>query len=88
VVLGSALTAFDLPAEGLALLWGIDAVMDMARTCVNVVGNCVATVVVAVWEKAIPPDAPIFRPRAPGGGDLPEARVVSGEPPAPGDEIS
>jgi proton glutamate symport protein len=82
VVLGSALTAFHLPPEGLALLWGIDAVMDMARTCINVVGNCVATVVVAVWEKAIPPDAPIFRPRVADGANLPEARVVSGEPPA------
>jgi len=81
VVLGSALTAFHLPAEGVALLLGIDAVMDMGRTCVNVVGNCVATVIVAAWEKAIPADAPIFRPRAAAGADLPEARVVS-EPPA------
>jgi proton glutamate symport protein len=76
VVLAGALTAFNLPAEGVALLLGIDAVMDMGRTCVNVVGNCVATVVVAVWEKAIPADAPIFRPRAAPGSDLPQARVV------------
>jgi proton glutamate symport protein len=85
VVLAGALTAFDLPADGVALLLGIDAVMDMGRTCVNVVGNCVATVVVAVWEKAIPADAPIFRPRAAPGSDLPEARVVrdaDGEAPA------
>jgi proton glutamate symport protein len=82
VVLGSALTAFHLPPEGLALLWAIDAVMDMARTCINVVGNCVATVIVAAWEKAIPADAPIFRPRAAAGADLPGARVVSSEPPA------
>jgi proton glutamate symport protein len=60
VVLAGALTAFHLPAEGVAILLGIDALMDMGRTCVNVVGNCVATVVVAVWEKAIPADAPIF----------------------------
>ena len=50
--------------EGLALLWAIDAVMDMARTCINVVGNCVATVVVAAWEKAIPADAPVLGPAA------------------------
>lgn len=60
VVLAGALTAFGLPVEGVAILLGIDALMDMGRTCVNVVGNCVATVVVAVWEGAIPGDAPIF----------------------------
>jgi proton glutamate symport protein len=64
VVLAGALTTFHLPAEGVAILLGIDALMDMGRTCVNVVGNCVATVVVAVWEKAVPADAPIFGPRA------------------------
>jgi proton glutamate symport protein len=67
VVLGGALTAFNLPPEGVALLLGIDALLDMGRTCVNVVGNCVATVVVAAWENAIPADAPIYgshpRPR-------------------------
>jgi proton glutamate symport protein len=80
VVLAGALTAFNLPAGGVALLLGIDAVMDMGRTCVNVVGNCVATVIVAVWEKAIPADAPIFRPRDPAGTEIPEARVVRDEP--------
>jgi proton glutamate symport protein len=80
VVLAGALTAFHLPAGGVALLLGIDAVMDMGRTCVNVVGNCVATVVVAVWEKAIPADAPIFRPRDAAGAEIPEARVVRDEP--------
>jgi proton glutamate symport protein len=66
VVLAGALPAFHLPAEGAAILLGIDALMDMGRTCVNVVGNCVATVVVAAWEHAIPADAPIFGPRAAG----------------------
>jgi proton glutamate symport protein len=86
VVLAGALTAFDLPAEGVALLLGIDAVMDMGRTCVNVVGNCVATVVVAVWEKAIPAEAPIFWPRgAAPRAELPEAAAYAmaiGEAPA------
>jgi proton glutamate symport protein len=81
VVLAGALTAFHLPAGGVALLLGIDAVMDMGRTCVNVVGNCVATVIVAVWEKAIPADAPIFRPRGAAVAEIPEARVVRDEPP-------
>lgn len=83
VVLAGALTAFNLPAEGVVLLLGVDAVMDMGRTCVNVVGNCVATVVVGVWENAILADAPIFRPRAALEPDVPEARVVrDGEAPA------
>lgn len=83
VVLAGALTAFHLPAEGVALLLGIDALMDMGRTCVNVVGNCVATVVVAAWENAIPADAPIFRPRHTPTATLPVARVeADGERPA------
>jgi proton glutamate symport protein len=77
VVLAGTLTAFHLPAEGVALLLGIDALMDMGRTCVNVVGNCVATVIVAVWERAIPPDAPIFKPRGAPAVELPTAEVVT-----------
>jgi proton glutamate symport protein len=63
VVLAGGLTSFHLPTEGVALLLGIDAVMDMGRTVVNVVGNCVATVVVARWERELPPDAPIWGAR-------------------------
>ena len=43
-------TTFGLPIEGAAVLLGIDALMDMARTSVNVLGNCLATAVVARWE--------------------------------------
>ncbi len=50
VILSGALTQFDLPLEGVALILGVDAVMDMARTSVNLVGNCLATVVMARWE--------------------------------------
>ncbi len=50
VVLTATLTQFGLPLEGAAILLGIDQVMDMGRTGVNVMGNCVATVVVARWE--------------------------------------
>jgi proton glutamate symport protein len=85
VVLAGALTAFDLPADGVALVLGVDAIMDMGRTCVNVVGNCVATVVVAVWEKAIPPEAPIFWPRGAPGTDVSAAAayaMATGEVPA------
>ena len=50
VVLSATLVAFGLPLEGIALILGVDAFMDMARTAVNLLGNCVATVVVSRWE--------------------------------------
>jgi len=50
VILTGTLSTFHLPMEGIAVLLGIDALMDMARTSVNVVGNCLASAVVARWE--------------------------------------
>jgi proton glutamate symport protein len=50
VVLTATLTQFALPLEGAAILLGIDQIMDMGRTAVNVMGNCIATAVVARWE--------------------------------------
>jgi len=50
VILAATLAAFNLPLEGAALLLGIDQVLDMGRTSVNVMGNCLASVVVARWE--------------------------------------
>ncbi len=50
VVLTATLTQFGLPLEGAAILLGIDQIMDMGRTGVNVLGNCISTVVVARWE--------------------------------------
>ncbi len=50
VVLTGTLIAFGLPVEGVAVLLGIDHFLDMGRTSVNLVGNCVATAVVARWE--------------------------------------
>lgn len=50
VILSGTLASFGLPLEGVAVLLGIDAAMDMARTSVNVLGNCLATAVVARWE--------------------------------------
>ncbi|HEV8346590.1 MAG TPA: cation:dicarboxylase symporter family transporter [Vicinamibacterales bacterium] len=50
VVLTATLTQFGLPLEGAAILLGIDQIMDMGRTSVNVMGNCIATAVVARWE--------------------------------------
>ena len=50
VVLAGTLTAFGLPLEGVAVILGVDELMDMARTMVNLVGNCLATAVMARWE--------------------------------------
>ncbi len=50
VVLVAALESFKLPLAGAFLILGVDALLDMARTSVNVMGNCLASVVVARWE--------------------------------------
>ena len=50
VVLLATATTFGLPTEPIVIILGIDALMDMARTTTNVVGNCLASVVVAKWE--------------------------------------
>jgi len=50
VILSGALAQFGLPLQAVAVILGVDAVMDMARTSLNVVGNCLATVVMARWE--------------------------------------
>jgi proton glutamate symport protein len=50
VVLTATLAQFKLPLEGAAILLAIDQILDMARTSVNVMGNCIATAVVARWE--------------------------------------
>jgi proton glutamate symport protein len=50
VVLVSAVQQFNLPLEAAAMILGVDALLDMARTSVNVLGNCLASVVVARWE--------------------------------------
>ena len=52
VILLGTLASFNLPAEGVLVILGVDELMDMARTAVNVIGNCLATVVIARWEKS------------------------------------
>jgi proton glutamate symport protein len=51
VVLAGTLASFGLPVQAVAVILGVDTVMDMGRTAVNVTGNCLATVIVAKWEK-------------------------------------
>jgi len=50
VILSGTLATFGLPLEGVAIILGVDALMDMARTSTNLIGNCLATVVMARWQ--------------------------------------
>jgi proton glutamate symport protein len=50
VILAGTLSSFGLPLEGVAILLGVDAILDMGRTTVNVIGNCLASAVIARWE--------------------------------------
>jgi len=58
VILSGALAQFGLPLEGIAVILGVDAIMDMARTSVNLLGNCLATAVMARWEGVLDTSAP------------------------------
>ena len=55
IILMGTVGSFGLPVEPVFILLGIDQLMDMARTSVNVIGNCLATVVVARWEGQFDP---------------------------------
>jgi proton glutamate symport protein len=50
VILAGTLASFDLPLAAIAVILGVDELMDMARTTVNLIGNCLATCVMARWE--------------------------------------
>ena len=50
VILAGTLASYNLPLEGVTLILGVDTLMDMGRTMTNVIGNCLASVVVARWE--------------------------------------
>jgi len=67
VILAGTLVTFDLPLAGVLLIIGVDELMDMARTTVNLVGNCLATAVVARWEGEFVPNV----------GAVEQARVTS-----------
>jgi Na+/H+-dicarboxylate symporter len=56
VVIAGTLATFNIPEAGLALLLGIDPLLDMGRSATNVVGNSVATAVVSKWENALEPE--------------------------------
>lgn len=56
VVIAGTLATFNIPEAGLALLLGIDPLLDMGRSATNVVGNSVATAVVSKWENSLEPE--------------------------------
>lgn len=61
VILAGTLATFNLPLAGIALILGVDTLMDMARTSVNVLGNCLASAVIARWEGVFgaEPESPV-----------------------------
>ncbi len=56
VILAGTLTQFQLPLEGIAVILGVDALMDMARTSINLLGNCLASAAMARWEGELKPE--------------------------------
>jgi proton glutamate symport protein len=62
VVLSGTLVTFGLPLEGVAVILGVDELMDMARTTVNLIGNCLATAVMGRWEGELDLDRPLTGP--------------------------
>jgi proton glutamate symport protein len=89
VILLATLNTF-IPAGlgpiGIAVIFGIDELMDMGRTCVNVIGNCLATVVVARWEREFDDNrAQVFGTPAEAELDLKSGDVAFAEAVAQGD---
>jgi len=64
VIVLAAANSFQLPTDAFYLLFAVDPLMDMVRTTVNVVGNCLATVVVGRWEHELPAEGLAFRTEA------------------------
>jgi proton glutamate symport protein len=58
VILSGTLTAFGLPLAGITVILAVDELMDMGRTMVNLIGNCLATCVMARWEGEFTPGVP------------------------------
>ena len=70
VILSGTLASFGLPLSAVAVILGVDAVMDMARTSINVVGNCLATIIMARWEGEYVPPPPAIAAAVGAGDDV------------------
>jgi proton glutamate symport protein len=64
VVLLATASTFQLPTEPIFVILGVDALIDMVRTSVNVTGNCLASAVIARWENELPDQLPSSLPLA------------------------
>jgi proton glutamate symport protein len=69
VILAGTLASYGLPLEGVTTILGVDAIMDMARTMTNVIGNCLATVVVSKWEGEFEEASELVLARAEAAGE-------------------
>jgi Na+/H+-dicarboxylate symporter len=67
VVIAATLTTFGIPESGLLLIFAVDHFLDMGRSATNVVGNSIATAVVATWEKELGPEVALVPPGPPLG---------------------
>ena len=76
VVIASTLSQFNIPEAGLLMIMGIDTFLDMGRSATNVIGNTLATSVVAKWEGELGPE------HAMGPDDAVPGDMVPGEVPA------
>ena len=56
VVIAATLSQFGIPEAGLLLILGVDTFLDMGRTATNVIGNALATGVIAKWEGELKPE--------------------------------
>src|SRR5216683_426479 len=75
VIIAAGCAAFNLPGEaGVAMILAVDELMDMARTSINVMGNCVASVVVARWEGVLGKPIEVADEDAPGAQLAREAK--------------
>jgi Na+/H+-dicarboxylate symporter len=78
VVIAATLTYFNIPAAGLLLILGVDHFLDMGRSATNVIGNSLATAVVAKWEGELAPEHEL------GPDDVVPGDMIPGEIPALG----
>ena len=74
VVIAATLSQFNIPEAGLLMIMGIDTFLDMGRSATNVIGNSLATAVVAKWEGELAPEHEM------GSDDAVPPDQVAGDP--------